>query len=63
MENQKHFIEFTNNIYGTIYIHISNITLDKMKQNETANFAEIPVIIAKKPVGRPRGSVKKKSLI
>ena len=56
-QNQNNFIEFTNEKYGTIKIYIQHITLEKMMTNEPQ---ENTTIIVKKPVGRPKGSFKKK---
>ena len=60
-QNQNSFIEFTNEKYGTIKIYIPDITLEKMMTNESQNIInENTTIIVKKPVGRPKGSFKKK---
>ena len=56
-QNQNNFIEFINEKYGTIKIYIPHITLEKMMTNEPQKNT---TIIVKKPVGRPKGSFKKK---
>ena len=62
-QNENNFIEFTNEKYGTIKIYIQHITLEKMMTNEPQNIInneDNATIIEKKPVGRPKGSFKKK---